>query len=189
LDRLIECGNAPGHAAPSAAQCRVSVSVLDGDTGAQALLRLLKSFFSIDRTGLGLALATSARHPPAHGCTMIGATFVKIAVRVEELKRSMKLGFPRHLPSTDALAPATDRLSPRLCRRSRPCTARGSVTNVPLPCRLSTSPRERSDAIAWRRVTRRTENYRISPRSLGRRLARRIWPVAIEAASQLQMAA
>ena len=37
--------------------------------------------------------------------------FVKIAVRVEELKRSIKLAFPRHLPHADALALVTDRLT------------------------------------------------------------------------------
>lgn len=37
--------------------------------------------------------------------------FVKIAVRVEELKRSIKLAFPRHLPNADALALVTHRLT------------------------------------------------------------------------------
>jgi Transposase DDE domain group 1 len=37
--------------------------------------------------------------------------FVKIAVRVEELKRSIKLAFPRHLPHADALALLTGRLT------------------------------------------------------------------------------
>ena len=37
--------------------------------------------------------------------------FVKIAVRVEELKRSIKLAFPRHLPHADALALVTGRLT------------------------------------------------------------------------------
>jgi hypothetical protein len=36
---------------------------------------------------------------------------VKIAVRVEELKRSIKLAFPRHLPHADALALITGHLS------------------------------------------------------------------------------
>jgi hypothetical protein len=47
-----------------------------------------------------------------------GATFqtirtfgVKIAVRVEEMKRSVKLAFPRHLPNADALALVTHRLT------------------------------------------------------------------------------
>jgi hypothetical protein len=35
---------------------------------------------------------------------------VKIAVRVEELKRSIKLAFPHHLPHADALTLVTDRL-------------------------------------------------------------------------------
>jgi hypothetical protein len=34
----------------------------------------------------------------------IRSVFVKLAVRVEELKRSIKLAFPRHLPHADALA-------------------------------------------------------------------------------------
>jgi hypothetical protein len=37
--------------------------------------------------------------------------FVKIAVRVEELKRSIKLAFPRHLPHADAVALVTGRLT------------------------------------------------------------------------------
>jgi hypothetical protein len=37
--------------------------------------------------------------------------FVKIAVRVEELKRSIKLAFPRHLPNADVLALITCRLT------------------------------------------------------------------------------
>jgi hypothetical protein len=37
--------------------------------------------------------------------------FVKIAVRVEEMKRSVKLAFPRHLPNADALALVTHRLT------------------------------------------------------------------------------
>ena len=37
--------------------------------------------------------------------------FVKIAVRVEELKRSIKLAFPRHLPHAAALALVTGRLT------------------------------------------------------------------------------
>ena len=37
--------------------------------------------------------------------------FVKIAVRVEEFKRSIKLAFPRHLPHADALALVTQRLT------------------------------------------------------------------------------
>ena len=37
--------------------------------------------------------------------------FVKIAVRVEELKRSIKLAFPSHLPHADALALVTGRLT------------------------------------------------------------------------------
>jgi Transposase DDE domain group 1 len=37
--------------------------------------------------------------------------FVKIAVRVEELKRAIKLAFPRHLPHADALALVTGRLT------------------------------------------------------------------------------
>ena len=37
--------------------------------------------------------------------------FVKIAVRVEELKRSIRLAFPRHLPHADALALVTGRLT------------------------------------------------------------------------------
>jgi hypothetical protein len=37
--------------------------------------------------------------------------FVKIAVRVEELKRSIKLAFPRHLPHADALALLTHHLT------------------------------------------------------------------------------
>ena len=37
--------------------------------------------------------------------------FVKIAVRVEELKRSIKLAFPRHLPNAGALALVTLRLA------------------------------------------------------------------------------
>jgi hypothetical protein len=37
--------------------------------------------------------------------------FVKIAVRVEEMKRSVKLAFPRHLPHADALALVTHRLT------------------------------------------------------------------------------
>lgn len=37
--------------------------------------------------------------------------FVKIAVRVEELKRSIKLAFPRHLPHADAVALVTGRLA------------------------------------------------------------------------------
>jgi hypothetical protein len=36
---------------------------------------------------------------------------VKIAVRVEELKRSIKLAFPSHLPHADALALVTQRLT------------------------------------------------------------------------------
>ena len=41
----------------------------------------------------------------------IRSVFVKIAVRVEELKRSIKLAFPRHLPHADALALVTQRLT------------------------------------------------------------------------------
>ena len=41
----------------------------------------------------------------------IRTTFVKIAVRVEELKRSIKLAFPRHLPHADVLAIVTLRLT------------------------------------------------------------------------------
>jgi DDE family transposase len=41
----------------------------------------------------------------------IRSVFVKIAVRVEELKRSIKLAFPRHLPHADALALVTGRLT------------------------------------------------------------------------------
>lgn len=41
----------------------------------------------------------------------IRTTFVKIAVRVEELKRSIKLAFPRHLPNADALALVAYRLT------------------------------------------------------------------------------
>ena len=37
--------------------------------------------------------------------------FVKIAVRVEEMKRSVKLAFPSHLPHADALALVTQRLT------------------------------------------------------------------------------
>ena len=37
--------------------------------------------------------------------------FVKIAVRVEEMKRSVKLAFPCHLPNADALALVTHRLT------------------------------------------------------------------------------
>jgi hypothetical protein len=36
---------------------------------------------------------------------------VKIAVRIEELKRTIKLAFPRHLPHADALALVTQRLT------------------------------------------------------------------------------
>jgi hypothetical protein len=36
---------------------------------------------------------------------------VKIAVRVEELKRSIKLAFPRHLPHAHALALVAGRLT------------------------------------------------------------------------------
>ena len=39
------------------------------------------------------------------------SVFVKIAVRVEELKRSIKLAFPGHLPHADALALVTGRLT------------------------------------------------------------------------------
>ena len=39
------------------------------------------------------------------------SVFVKIAVRIEELKRSIKLAFPRHLPHADALALVAGRLS------------------------------------------------------------------------------
>ena len=42
----------------------------------------------------------------------IRSVFVKIAVRVEELKRSIRLAFPRHLPHADALAIVTQRLEP-----------------------------------------------------------------------------
>jgi hypothetical protein len=38
-------------------------------------------------------------------------TFVKIAVRVEELKRSIKLAFPPHVPHASALALITHRLT------------------------------------------------------------------------------
>jgi hypothetical protein len=41
----------------------------------------------------------------------IRSVFVKIAVRVEELKRSIKLAFPGHLPHADALALVTGRLT------------------------------------------------------------------------------
>lgn len=41
----------------------------------------------------------------------IRSVFVKIAVRVEELKRSIKLAFPRHLPHADALTLVTSRLT------------------------------------------------------------------------------
>jgi hypothetical protein len=41
----------------------------------------------------------------------IRSVFVKIAVRVEELKRSIKLAFPRHLPHASALALVAGRLS------------------------------------------------------------------------------
>ena len=41
----------------------------------------------------------------------IRSVFVKIACRVEELKRSIKLAFPRHLPHADALALVTARLT------------------------------------------------------------------------------
>ena len=41
----------------------------------------------------------------------IRSVFVKIAVRVEELKRSIKLAFPHHLPHADALALVTGRLT------------------------------------------------------------------------------
>ena len=37
--------------------------------------------------------------------------FVKIAVRVEEMKRSIRLAFPRHLPHADAVALVTGRLA------------------------------------------------------------------------------
>jgi len=42
---------------------------------------------------------------------IIRSVFVKIAVRIEELKRSIKLEFPRHLPHVDALALITSRLA------------------------------------------------------------------------------
>jgi hypothetical protein len=50
----------------------------------------------------------------------IRSVFVKIAVRVEELKRSMKLAFPRHLPHADALALVTGRLTAQGPRPTRP---------------------------------------------------------------------
>ena len=41
----------------------------------------------------------------------IRTVFVKIAVRVEEVKRQIKIAFPRHLPHADALAIITGRLT------------------------------------------------------------------------------
>ena len=41
----------------------------------------------------------------------IRCAFVKIAVRVEEVKRQIKLAFPRHLPHAEALALITGRLT------------------------------------------------------------------------------
>ena len=41
----------------------------------------------------------------------IRTVFVKIAVRVEEMKRSIRLAFPRHLPHADAVALVTGRLT------------------------------------------------------------------------------
>ena len=41
----------------------------------------------------------------------IRCMFVKIAVRVEEVKRQIRLAFPRQLPHADALALITARLA------------------------------------------------------------------------------
>jgi hypothetical protein len=59
----------------------------------------------------------------------IRSAFVKIAVRVEELKRSIKLAFPRNLPNADALALVTGRLTAEGSRPTRPHAAR--ATNNP----------------------------------------------------------
>ena len=55
----------------------------------------------------------------------IRSVFVKIAVRIEELKRSIKLAFPRHLPHTDALALVTQP------HRARPITDAADAARAP----------------------------------------------------------
>ncbi len=59
---------------------------------------------------LALAAPKRSRWRSATFAT-IRSVFVKIAVRVEELKRSIKLAFPLHLPHADALALVTGRLT------------------------------------------------------------------------------
>jgi len=59
---------------------------------------------------LRLAAPKRSRWRGATFATIRGV-FVKIAVRVEELKRSIKLAFPHHLPHADALALVSGRLT------------------------------------------------------------------------------
>jgi hypothetical protein len=55
-----------------------------------------------------LRLAAPKTLWPGATFTTIRATFVTIAVRVEELKRSIKLAFPAQLPNADALGGLID---------------------------------------------------------------------------------
>jgi Transposase DDE domain group 1 len=72
----------------------------------------------------------------------IRSVFVKIAVRVEELKRSIKLAFPRHLPHADALAPVSGHLTRKARDRRGRCRP-SSVPSSPNACQSVPPPTSR----------------------------------------------
>jgi hypothetical protein len=72
----------------------------------------------------------------------IRSVFVKIAVRVDELKRSIKLAFPRHLQHADALALVTA-ASPRRARDRRGRRRTSPEPSSPNACRSVLPPSSR----------------------------------------------